>query len=73
MTSPVAGRDVATLRARTETVDDWTTIGPKLMSSGPGSGRLMVLADRVARRGAEVSPRGWVRDVGPPPHDQQGR
>ena len=48
VTSPVAGRDVVTLQTCTETVDDWTTIGPRLMSSGPESGRLIVRADRVS-------------------------
>jgi sortase A len=48
VTSPIAGRDVVTLQTCTETPDDWTTIGPRLMSSGPESGRLIVRADRVA-------------------------
>ena len=48
VTGPVAGRDVVTLQTCTETVDDWTTIGPRLMSSGPESGRLIVRADRVS-------------------------
>ncbi len=47
VTSPVAGRDVVTLQTCTETPDDWFTIGPRLMSSGPESGRLIVRADRV--------------------------
>ncbi len=47
VTSPIAGRDVVTLQTCTESVDDWTTIGPSLMSSGPESGRLIVRADRV--------------------------
>ncbi|MDP9439363.1 MAG: sortase, partial [Actinomycetota bacterium] len=42
VTDPIAGRDVVTLQTCTETVDDWTTIGPGVMSSGPGSGRLIV-------------------------------
>ncbi len=48
VTSPIAGRDMVTLQTCTETPDDWTTIGPRLMSSGPESGRLIVRADRVA-------------------------
>ena len=42
------GSDTVTLQVCTETPDDWFTIGPRLMSSGPESGRLIVRADRVA-------------------------
>ena len=48
VTSPIAGRDVVTLQTCTESVDDWTTIGPRLLSSGPDSGRLIVRADRIS-------------------------
>ncbi|MDP9456389.1 MAG: sortase [Actinomycetota bacterium] len=48
VTAPVEGRDVVTLQTCTESVDDWTTIGPRLMASGPDSGRLIVRADRVS-------------------------
>ena len=48
VTSPIAARDIVTLQTCTESVDDWTTIGPRLMSSGPNSGRLIVRADRVS-------------------------
>ncbi len=48
MTSPVAGRDMVSLQSCTETPNDWWTIEPNLMSSGPLSGRLIVCADRVA-------------------------
>ncbi len=41
------GEDTVTLQVCTETPDDWFTIGPRLMSSGPESGRLIVRADRV--------------------------
>ncbi|CAN5239804.1 hypothetical protein BH24ACT19_BH24ACT19_18470 [soil metagenome] len=41
------GSDMVTLQVCTETPDDWSTIGPKLMESGPESGRLMVRAVRV--------------------------
>ena len=41
------GTDTVTLQVCTETPDDWTTIGPRLMSSGPESGRLIVRAARV--------------------------
>ncbi len=44
---PIAGRDVISLQTCTETPDDWWTIGPSLMESGPESGRLVVRADRV--------------------------
>jgi len=42
------GDDMVTLQVCTETPDDWTTIGPRLMSSGPESGRLIVRAEKVA-------------------------
>jgi len=42
------GKDMVTLQVCTETLDDWWTIGPSLMSSGPESGRLIVQAERVA-------------------------
>ncbi len=48
VTKPVPGRDVISLQTCTETPDDWWTIGPSLMESGPESGRLIVRADRVA-------------------------
>jgi sortase A len=48
VTEPVAGRDMITLQVCTESPDDWWTIGPSLMSSGPDSGRLMVQADLVS-------------------------
>ncbi len=41
------GEDTVTLQVCTETPDDWFTIGPRLMSSGPESGRLIVRAARV--------------------------
>ena len=41
------GTDMVTLQVCTETPDDWWTIGPSLMSSGPESGRLMVRAEKV--------------------------
>ena len=44
---PIPGRDVVSLQTCTETPDDWWTIGPSLMESGPQSGRLVVRADRV--------------------------
>ena len=46
VTAPT-GEDTVTLQVCTESVDDWTTIGPNLMSSGPESGRLIVRAARV--------------------------
>ncbi len=46
VTAPT-GSDMVTLQVCTETPDDWTTIGPRLMSSGPESGRLIVRAVRV--------------------------
>ena len=46
VTAPT-GSDMVTLQVCTETPDDWWTIGPKLMSSGPESGRLIVRAVRV--------------------------
>ena len=45
VTESVPGRDMITLQVCTETPDDWWTIGPSLMSSGPESGRLMVRGD----------------------------
>lgn len=48
VTEPVAGRDVVTLQTCTETPNDWVTLGPRLISSGPESGRLIVRADRIA-------------------------
>jgi sortase A len=44
---PVAGKDMLSLQVCTETPDDWWTIGPSLMSSGPESGRLIVRAEKV--------------------------
>ena len=41
------GDDMVTLQVCTETPDDWATIGPRLMSSGPESGRLIVRAEKV--------------------------
>jgi sortase A len=41
------GDDVVSLQVCTESPDDWWTIGPSLMSSGPESGRLIVRAERV--------------------------
>ncbi len=41
------GTDTVTLQVCTETPDDWFTIGPRLMSSGPESGRLIVRGVRV--------------------------
>jgi sortase A len=46
VTAPT-GSDMVTLQVCTETPDDWWTIGPRLMSSGPESGRLIVQAVRV--------------------------
>ncbi|MGB3683015.1 MAG: class E sortase [Rubrobacteraceae bacterium] len=48
VTNPIAGRDMVTLQTCTETPDDWWTIGPRLIESGPDSGRLIVQADKVA-------------------------
>jgi sortase (surface protein transpeptidase) len=42
------GSDMITLQACTETPDDWSTIGPSLMSSGPESGRLIVRGELVS-------------------------
>lgn len=42
------GKDMITLQVCTETLDDWSTIGPSLMSSGPESGRLMVRGELVS-------------------------
>ncbi|MGI8649443.1 MAG: class E sortase [Rubrobacter sp.] len=47
VTEPIAGRDIVTLQTCTETVDDWTTLGPELMYSSPDTGRLIVRAERV--------------------------
>lgn len=44
---PVAGKDMVSLQVCTETPDDWWTIGPRLMSSGPESGRLIVRAEKI--------------------------
>ncbi len=41
------GKDIVSLQVCTETPDDWWTIGPRLMSSGPESGRLIVQAEKV--------------------------
>ncbi len=41
------GEDMISLQVCTETPDDWWTIGPSLMSSGPESGRLIVRAEKV--------------------------
>lgn len=48
VTNPIAGRDMVTLQTCTETPNDWWTLGPKLYSSGPESGRLVVRADKVS-------------------------
>lgn len=50
VTEPVAGRDMITLQTCTDSVDPstWWDITPKLMESGPNSGRLVVRADKVA-------------------------
>jgi sortase (surface protein transpeptidase) len=42
------GSDTVTLQVCTESPDDWWTIGPSLMSSGPESGRFIARAERVA-------------------------
>ncbi len=42
------GSDMITLQVCTETPDDWWTIGPSLMSSGPESGRLVVRGELVS-------------------------
>jgi sortase A len=42
------GKDTLTLQVCTESPDDWWTIGPSLMSSGPESGRFIVRAEPVA-------------------------
>jgi sortase A len=47
VTEPVAGKDMVTLQTCTESVDDWQTIGPEVMVSGPDTGRLVVRAERV--------------------------
>ncbi|MDX6379905.1 MAG: sortase [Rubrobacteraceae bacterium] len=41
------GSDTVTLQVCTESPDDWWTIGPSLMSSGPESGRFIARAERV--------------------------
>lgn len=46
VTAPT-GSDTVTLQVCTETPNDWWTIGPSLMASGPESGRLIVRANRV--------------------------
>jgi sortase A len=38
---------IISLQVCTETPDDWWTIGPRLMSSGPESGRFIVRAEKV--------------------------
>ena len=48
ITRPVPGKDVVSLQTCTETPDDWWTIGPRLMSSGPDSGRFVAQAERVS-------------------------
>jgi sortase A len=47
VTAPT-GSDTVTLQVCTESPEDWFTIGPQLMESGPESGRLIVRAERVA-------------------------
>ncbi len=47
VTKSVPGKDMVTLQTCTETMKDWWTIGPKLMSSGPDTGRLIVRAERT--------------------------
>lgn len=47
VTKPVSGKDMVTLQTCTETMKDWWTIGPKLMSSAPDTGRLIVRAERT--------------------------
>lgn len=47
VTEPIAGRDIVTLQTCTESVDDWTTLGEKLLYSTPDTGRLIVRAERV--------------------------
>jgi sortase A len=44
---PAADKDMLSLQTCTETPEDWWTIGPSLMSSGPESGRLIVRAEKV--------------------------
>jgi sortase A len=48
ITRPVPGKDVVSLQTCTENLDDWWTIGPSLMSSGPESGRFVAQAERVS-------------------------
>jgi sortase A len=43
----VADKDMLSLQTCTETPEDWWTIGPRLMSSGPESGRVIVRAEKV--------------------------
>lgn len=47
VTAPTSA-DTVTLQVCTESPEDWFTIGPSLMESGPESGRLIVRAVRVA-------------------------
>jgi sortase A len=47
VTDPVPGKDLLTLQTCTESVEDWQTIGPKLLVSSPDTGRLIVRAERV--------------------------
>jgi sortase A len=44
---PVADKDMLSLQTCTETPEDLWTIGPRLMSSGPESGRFIVRAEKV--------------------------
>ena len=48
VTAPIPGRDIVTLQTCTESLTDWWTLGPNLYNSTPGSGRLVVQADKVA-------------------------
>lgn len=48
VTNPVPSQNVVTLQTCTETLNDWWTIGPKLMVSAPDTGRLIVQAYRVS-------------------------
>ena len=48
VSNPIAGRDMVTLQTCTESPNDWWTLGPKLYTSPPDSGRLIVRADKVA-------------------------
>lgn len=47
VTEPVPGKDMVTLQTCTESVEDWWTVGPELMRSGPDTGRLIVRAERA--------------------------